>query len=473
MDHPSAYGGGIVAVDEVGISAIDPDMKRISLNRVNGIISSLLVEDCQNFAKNAAAVKGKRRYRRPEKCMGAVLIRKAVSTTHKYITPDCNAALPSKCLQLPEAAFVPDRKKSTCKFADVASTSSVTPWHSPGAPEHCQNVADLVMIRLAAALNDFTIMDTAWLGRLFKQEHHIVFREKAGPISWHFGLHHWTDSAVVAWPAYEVITFCGDAKIYVLPDLKVREPTYLTTYALEAYEGYTYTFRSVLWQMNRLGPHLGGVKPAIRAFVNQSAPTNIESLAALHAFWDIEQSYLVKLAGYLRLKLEFGGKSLFELVYSMIRAILKCDEEEALDLCVQRAFKVPKNEEIADELTGLDEAVEVLDKKDRTVVDTCKDDFVREAEKIGEFKSGYKALRRKVNQAKSDAIAAAAGPKAKGKGQGGASTATLITTVFVHNGPERSQKTHASALRDLACEPGKCLAESPYISVGQRRLRLL
>ena len=64
-----------------------------------------MVEDCFNFQKNSKHVKGKKKSRRPEKCMGVVLARKVLSKQHRYGELEVDSGISSRAIGLPAAAF--------------------------------------------------------------------------------------------------------------------------------------------------------------------------------------------------------------------------------------------------------------------------------------------------------------------------------------------------------------------------------
>ena len=63
---------------------VDPTVQAHILNKFSGMVSSQAAEDSFHRMKNAKLVKGKKRFRRPQKCMASVLATSMLSTVHRF-----------------------------------------------------------------------------------------------------------------------------------------------------------------------------------------------------------------------------------------------------------------------------------------------------------------------------------------------------------------------------------------------------
>ena len=90
-----------------------------------GITASQMAEDCFNIQKNMT-IKGEKKYRRPEKTMGAVLSRSVLSKVHRWKEVTADTPLTRRSRRLARSKFIPDAKKQTMPLTKVSSTVATT-----------------------------------------------------------------------------------------------------------------------------------------------------------------------------------------------------------------------------------------------------------------------------------------------------------------------------------------------------------
>ncbi len=245
---------------------VQPDIKTLVSNKIMGITSTQLVEDCFNFQKNSKVVKGKKKFRRPEKTMGVILARQVLSKVHRYQEPTVDAPLSQRCVRLPATAFQPEAKPQKGGFPanQIVSTVAKAPWYSPPANSFTQQHADLALLSDASSSGKWPLLSSAWLGCLCKHKHKILL-SKAGQEQKWFALHSWQDSAVLVWPAEEVTIPGSTCKCYT-PALNVAQPVMLSMVELDTWQALSFQWKSVAWQYSQYPAALGALRPAIRAF---------------------------------------------------------------------------------------------------------------------------------------------------------------------------------------------------------------
>ena len=166
-----------------------------------GVLSSQISEDCFNFMKNSKQLKGKKKFRRVQKCMSSALTAKVLSGKHRYKELKVDQAATFGKSRPPDDAFTPHKGKHSMEFHKLVSTSQSTEHYSPGAENWCVRFADLACLRVARARHDFQLLSRVWLGTFARHSHHVVWK-KANSESWYFPVMHFKDSAVMMAPAH-------------------------------------------------------------------------------------------------------------------------------------------------------------------------------------------------------------------------------------------------------------------------------
>ena len=191
-----------------------------------GVSSSQISEDCFNFMnKNSKQLKGKKNFRRVQKCMASALTDKVLSNRHRYRDVKVDQAATLGKSRPPDDAFTPDKSKTSMEFHKLVSTSQCTDHYSPGSENWSVRIADLACLRVARARNDCQIISRVWLGSFARPSHHIIWR-KGTSDSWYFPVSHFKDSAVIMVPAiFETVKYGGKTHLCwypsgALPSLK-------------------------------------------------------------------------------------------------------------------------------------------------------------------------------------------------------------------------------------------------------------
>lgn len=198
----------------------------------------------------------------------------------------------------------------------------------------CGPATDLCAFRSLATLPE---VQNAWLSALLQPSHNIVVRSlrqsvPAGP--WYFPLGNWGGTMVMLWPLEEV-RIPGEAGVFELSrNLPGLRDLYTVCWDLGEWQAWRIRWRSPLWQSTRFAGTASLLPMKIRAFSVGPIET-LQEAAARQAFWTLNKTFLVKLAGYLAVELQ-STTDLIMILERMVCDILKISASEANDIMVQR-----------------------------------------------------------------------------------------------------------------------------------------
>ena len=117
------------------------DAQEVVRENYTGITASQACEDVFNFQKNHKQVKGKKKYRRPEKCYAVAVGKRVLSEQHRYAEVTADQHGDSRSERLPRTHFYPDAAQQSLPFHKIASYKQSPDFHSPSAEFWCQRDA--------------------------------------------------------------------------------------------------------------------------------------------------------------------------------------------------------------------------------------------------------------------------------------------------------------------------------------------
>ena len=89
----------------------------------------------------------------------------------------------------------------------------------------------------------------------------------------------------------------------------------------------------------------------------------VQKLAASQAFFKLSKTELSYFAEHLGIDVEKGA-DLFTTIFTMVKSVLQCPDEEATDICHKRLVQMSKSNAHAPALLQVDAALDVMDKSD-------------------------------------------------------------------------------------------------------------
>jgi hypothetical protein len=153
--------------------------------------------------KNHKTIKGKKKFRRVQKCMAVMCSAKVGSVKHKYKEISVSKRAGRSQLAPEPHVFVPPVKQHSTdplELQKIVSTSQKTDHYSPGSDNWSVRIADLACLRVASKQKKWDILGMVWLGTFIRPKHRIVMRHKKSS-QWYFAVLNFTDSAVLMHPA--------------------------------------------------------------------------------------------------------------------------------------------------------------------------------------------------------------------------------------------------------------------------------
>mmetsp|Transcript_110224 Transcript_110224/g.351307 ORF Transcript_110224/g.351307 Transcript_110224/m.351307 type:complete len:253 (+) Transcript_110224:3700-4458(+) len=128
--------------------------------------------------------------------------------------------------------------------------------------------------------------------------------------------------------------------------------------------GCTVKCRSWMWQKQNLPEAAVALQPALRLVV-ENGPVEFLKVAAAEGLWDMKLSFLDKLAQHAGLEVLESTGNLCEILFHMVKHILGCDDAVAVAILAKRLAWNYISVMFAAELMQVDEAVEVMEVRDR------------------------------------------------------------------------------------------------------------
>lgn len=363
------------------------DIGGVVSERYVGLTATQLAEDCFNVQKNNKHIRGKRRFRRPDKTMGAVLSRSVMSKTHRYAEVPADVPLKQRSSRLAKKSFICDPADASLPLHKISTTKATPEFYSPAAARWTQRDADLEVVQVANQESSWHMLGRLWMAELCRSSHRLLLQRADG--EWFFPKFVWNDSAVLGVRAIKSC-FPGSEVAFWTPDPSARY-AFLVVWDAAAWRAVRYTWRSPAWQAARCSAIVGRLPPAIRAFVTSenSPEDSLLKVCAREGFFDLPRNVLLQLATFLEVTIP-GGASLLDVVWALSTHLLGGDEASTLTVCGRRLAVLERQELWSEELEQMDEAIEVLDQNDRKKAKTLKSDLARCREETKEFKESFK-----------------------------------------------------------------------------------
>ena len=124
------------------------DLKELAAKVFHGVFTSQVIEDLFAMMKNHGQVRGSRRMRKPEACVGVGLTSGALDSRHRYTVVPSDVPVFRRSLRLAKHCFrgqnVPE---SSLDLGGISSTTSAASWHSPRAEDIGITATDLTTLR--------------------------------------------------------------------------------------------------------------------------------------------------------------------------------------------------------------------------------------------------------------------------------------------------------------------------------------
>lgn len=273
---------------------------------------------------------------------------------------------------------------------DFAPIRGTTPkaYFSPQAASVGQPVADMSMLQAISC--EHQRLGSAWKGFFADATHCLAIRNTKVPnSSWLVALHHYSDSAVLAWPITmaEVRDTSGDIMAY-LEFCELREPLLVAVLDFDDWESFRFDFKSWAWQCDRLpAGSRRDMKAAVRPFRCSPVDTILKNCARV-AWFRLQKSDLAGVCDMLGIDMKKTG-NLFDLLFMLTQRVLECSEQEPLDMMTGRFADMMQASSHSSEILSVDEAARTLDENDREELATVKEKATARAMELESFKQAY------------------------------------------------------------------------------------
>ena len=173
--------------------------------------------------------------------MSNILNKKVLSKIHKYRAPNCQAPTQRKMDRLPDQAFHHVPKDQSLNFLDVQSTKASPDWYTAGPGNWCLPTADVFLLRHVYQKQQWDLLKHVWQGGMFSCTRQLVWGKKGAAAYRWFGLHHFKDSCVLAWPV--TLRSCRTV-LLVEPDLSIQFPVLVPVSSLADTEVWRFEYFS-------------------------------------------------------------------------------------------------------------------------------------------------------------------------------------------------------------------------------------
>lgn len=378
------------ACDEFNYTS-DPELIEHIMQRYSTVMSSMGVEDMNNYQKNARSTNWGSRYRRPLTSLAVCVRHSLMSKKYSY------DALPNTAAPIEVLPFGREDLSSvglgSLPFNAVAGTTQKAPYWSPSAENIAVASCDLVVLReLQDRLED---VQKCWLGFFCDHSHQLMFRKKQGrgpfsPGPWLVGLFHLKDSGCICCPVEcEVV---GAQGMHYLKFVPCVLPTIICVTELEAFEGYRFEWRSWAWQMRHIGMAASSLCPGVRAFREGTEPSSILRLAAEKGWWQIPRSGLENIAEHRGVHVS-GEATLFDVLWTLTKHITTGTDEECFAMLESRMGSLMRSYAFMAEIMDVDEGARCLQEEDRWDVDVEKKKSTTKSAEIDDFRSSFREKR--------------------------------------------------------------------------------
>ena len=257
-------------------------------------------------------------------------------------------------------------------FTRIAGTSSSTSWYSPAATGVTTPDSDLELKRQAHALGDFIVIENAWLGEMFCQGRRVMLRVKSvdkDKTICLFGLHHFSDSCVLA-QRFRIKPIPGAANDTWFDPICDERPTLRAIFDVDDVTACSFEVLAPSEQQIRW-PKATWPSTMVRA-VASSPFKPLKEVAARSAFWSLKIGYLTRFAKFVHIPLP-DKANLIEVLIVLVSSVLKISENDAMDIIALRMALVGSNSRFQVDVLDMDDAEAVLDPHDERFARTRRE----------------------------------------------------------------------------------------------------
>ena len=306
--------------------------------------------------------------------------------------------------------------------------------------------ADLELKREYMRERNLTVFENVEVGICAQTSHRLILVNSSNE---HFHAQMpLKESSVIVWPVTKQTAKGKDGiNTYFEPNLQNAEVELKAVYDFKKFRAIKIRWRSWAWQKNNL--HHQEVKrmcPAIRAFMDGKPRTLFEFMCII-CFGKLSRPVVEKLAKIAGIKFD-PNCTFFQLLLAIIQDVLKLDRCATLDIIAQRMVAPDMEEDYAEHVLHIDEAVDVLEDQDIKVLNQERKDIPRDREAREDFKKEYTRHRVEAEAARAAKGAgrggAGHGGKAAGRGRGGGGAPDHIEDDITTQSAKRFFATRSS-----------------------------
>ena len=226
------------------------------------------------------------------------------------------------------------------------------------------------------------------------------------------------DSSVIVWPVVRKLSKAKNGmNTFFEPNLTKREVTLLAVWNLKKFKAIKIQWRSWAWQRRTLDHEVTDrMVPAIRAF--QDGPVHeVFQFMCVICFGKLSRLVVENICKVAGEKFS-SNQSFFQLLFEIIKRALNLDDGATLDIIAQRFVATEQEDDYAEQVLNIEEAVEVLEDQDIKVLNQERKHLPELREARDSFRTEYVDRRRLIPVPAAPAPKAVAGKKGKGKGKG-------------------------------------------------------
>ena len=394
-----------------------PQVMAWAEKRWQGAFQTQICEDGFNREKKEARSQQNNKVGR-ELLAYQALIQSDVVHLHKYQEVEQRTEYIARGEQFQKSWTTPTIADMSISTKGMVGYNATPKWQSTSRSNMHQGHADLHFMVQIAEEDDFQSVRYAWLGGLFNLHHMMVVRKvdaEAGAEAekvWFLPLKHVSDSCVIGLPVSLHGPNCGPQVVVFDPECK---PVFFAVTGLDEWNAKAFRALSPVGQLLKAEDlalfHLKQFTN-IMLFI-EGVEEHVLTIAARHAFWQLNVTILRKLAAFQMIELNIGA-SLFSILNTMISDILDTnDEDTLLDILSKRLGDVDGSDIGYGDILEMEEAAVCLDPNDRDQVKNAKRDHEKDTTQRKTHMDEW--LKRKR---------AAAKKKAKRSSQGGSSSSS-------------------------------------------------
>ena len=307
--------------------------------------------------------------RKPVAAWAQTLCSDLVDGKHRWTAAQPDVPVKSKTTKIPKECFEPTPSKRSIDSSDIVSTDQTSYWHSPQATNNTVNCGDHELLNdCKVRYGTFNEVGEAWQGELLRSTHNLVIKVRVNSQrAWRFlyPLLPLENSSVLAWPIHIHPVHSSNGSV-VHCEVDVKRPQMISVFDMCSpdLQCCSVTWKAPLNQdLDKCMVSPAGVRPYVDN--NWSA---LHVKAAECAFWERDKCMLHKIARRLHLNGIPASCDLYEMLWLMIKKILKATDDRVLKTIMQRISHQERGMQFGKEIYCLYEAMEVLEETDKRIL---------------------------------------------------------------------------------------------------------